>query len=92
MGYSTESTEWPQPPLPGKVVQLLDDLFATLDDSTEHAGDRLAHRIFSPDGELVTSHSAKGIEGEDFSSPLWSKLNGRSYRNQGLSQECLEHN
>ncbi len=90
MGYSTASTEWPQPSLPEKVCQLLDDLFATLDDSTDHAGDRLADYMFSPDGELVTSYSAKGAEGNGYLILLRSKLSENSCRDQGFSQECLE--
>lgn len=63
MGYNTASTEWPEPQVSEQVRHLIDRLFATLDDSTDGAGDRLADEIFSPDGEFAGSHAAKGTEG-----------------------------
>ena len=62
MGYNTASTEWPGEQFSTKIRHLVDRLFATLDDSSEGAGDRLAE-IFAPDGEFAGSHAAKGTEG-----------------------------
>ena len=66
MGYSTDSTIWPEPPLSEPVRQLIDKLFATLDDSTDGAGDRLADQIFSLDGEIAGNHAVKGRDGTLF--------------------------
>ena len=63
MGYNTASTVWPEPPLASPIRHLIDRLFATLDDSTDGAGDRLSDEIFSPDGEFAGSDIAKGAEG-----------------------------
>ena len=66
MGYNTDSTIWPEPTLAEPVRQLIDKLFATLDDSTDGAGDRLADEVFSADGEIAGHNIVKGRDGTLF--------------------------
>ena len=39
MGYNTARTEWPQRSLPAGISQLLDDMFETLEDTSDQASD-----------------------------------------------------
>jgi hypothetical protein len=63
MSYQIASTEWPSYPVSDATKQLIGSLFATLDDTSSDAGDRLADNIFAIDGVFDGNHPAKGTEG-----------------------------
>lgn len=68
MGYSTASTEWPEQTLSEPIRKIIDELFATLDDSTDAGADRLAEDNFTPNGEFLAHHAAHGKEGSQMCS------------------------
>ena len=51
MGYNTESTQWPQTPVPEAVKTLIDRLFNLLDNADPKVGDILADEIFAADAK-----------------------------------------
>ena len=63
MGYNTASTNWALFPISDKVKNVIDSLFATLDDTSLDAGDRLADEIFTADGVIDGGHPARGTAG-----------------------------
>ncbi|KAF2808131.1 uncharacterized protein BDZ99DRAFT_534054 [Mytilinidion resinicola] len=52
---ATTNTEWPSIGVAPSTKQLLDDFFVILDEDTPDAGEKLATRIFTPDGTFITS-------------------------------------
>ena len=71
MGYTVGSTSWPTPPLSEEARHLLESLFISLDDSSDSGSNKLAEEVFSPDGEMVSNHSAKGSAGENTAHVGW---------------------
>lgn len=49
MGYNTDTTEWPSPPVKPAVKALLDRFLNLLDDTNSTVGDTLADEIFTHD-------------------------------------------
>ncbi|KAF2493640.1 hypothetical protein BU16DRAFT_563792 [Lophium mytilinum] len=54
---ATTHTEWPSIGVAPSTKALLDDFFEILDENTADAGQKLADRIFTPDGTFITSSS-----------------------------------
>lgn len=74
MGYTTDLTSWPSPPLSQGTKHLLESLFISLDDPSDYGSNRLADEVFAPDGEMVSNHPARGSAGTVVSNPRMASL------------------
>jgi hypothetical protein len=64
MSYVTESTIWPNHPIPQEYKSLLEKLYSLSDTKDESIGRRLASEVFTPDGEIyIGSRKIAGSDG-----------------------------
>ena len=91
MGYSTESTEWPNFGVASATKDLIDYFFSLLDDPNENVGDKLADEIFTADGSIVAiGLTASGTAGEIDSVMAKKHLRVITSRTTEMPRECLE--